>query len=72
MIFMSLEQPNWYNTQDRLLYDELFYHDVGRPLTEDEERFCNTMYHYEEYASGLDGGFENDDVDEETEADYDD
>lgn len=53
---MSLEKPNWFDAQDRQLYDELFYHDNhGKPLTEAEERFCTTMYHFEEYASGLGG-----------------
>ena len=53
---MSLERPNWGDWQDRMLYDELFYHNNhGKPLTELEERFCTTMYHYEEYACGLDG-----------------
>ena len=56
---MSLEQPSWFNCHDRLLYNKLFYHDIGRELTAEEERFCNIMYHYEEYASGLDGGFED-------------
>ena len=53
---MSLEKPNWFDAQDRQLYDELFYHNnYGKPLTEAEERFCTTMYHFEEYASGLGG-----------------
>jgi len=53
---MSLERPNWNDFNDRQLYDKLFYHDNdGKPLTEKEKRFCTTMYHYEEYASGLDG-----------------
>lgn len=53
---MSLEQPNWNYWRDRALFNELFYRDNhGKPLTEAEERFCTTMYHYEEYASGLDG-----------------
>jgi hypothetical protein len=53
---MSLEQPNWNNRQDRTLYNLLFYKDNnGKPLTEQEERFCTIMYHFEEYASGLDG-----------------
>ena len=52
---MSLERPNWYDMQDRLLYDKLFYHKLDRELTEQEEEFCKTMYHMEEYACGLDG-----------------
>ena len=50
---MSLEHPNW-NT-DYQLYDYLFYRNKdGQPLTEQEEEFVKTMYHFEEYASGLD------------------
>lgn len=53
---MSLERPNWNNMADRALYDKLFYSDNdGKPLTEQEEEFCKTMYHFEEYACGLDG-----------------
>ena len=52
---MSLEKPNWNNPQDRLLYDKLFYHKLNRELTEQEKDFCKTMYHFEEYAYGLDG-----------------
>lgn len=51
---MSLEQPNW-NTDYRL-YEYLFYKNKdGEPLTEQEKEFCTTMYHFEEYASELDG-----------------
>lgn len=50
---MSLEKPNWNNYQDQLLYDELFYHRGDRELTEQEEEFVKTMYHFEEYACGL-------------------
>lgn len=39
---------------DRRLYDELFYKG-DKELTEQEERFCKMMYHFEEYACGLDG-----------------
>ena len=53
---MSLEHPNYYNRADRELYDKLFYKDNGgKPLREQEERFCITMYHMEEFACGLDG-----------------
>lgn len=52
---MSLENPNWHDFEDRKLYNELFYRSDKKTLTEEEERFCTTMYHYEEYASGLDG-----------------
>ena len=53
---MSLESPNWYDYNDRKLYDELFYtRKENKILTEQEEEFCKTMYHYEEFACGLDG-----------------
>ena len=53
---MSLERPNWFNSYARKLYEELFYHNNNvKPLTQLEKDFCTTMYHYEEYASGLDG-----------------
>lgn len=55
---MSLESPNWFDSSDRELYEKLFYRDVGRELTKAETEFCTTMYHYEEYAAGLDGDFE--------------
>ena len=47
--------PNWYDRTHRDLYNKLFYQEVGRPLTEEENEFCKTMYHFEEYACGLDG-----------------
>ena len=51
---MSLEHPNW--SADQKLYDYLFYQGKGgEPLTEQEKEFCKTMYHFEEYAHGLDG-----------------
>lgn len=52
---MSLERPNWYDRQDRLLYKELFYHPMDKELTEQKENFCNVMYNFEEYTCGLDG-----------------
>lgn len=52
---MSLENPNWNNMEDRMLYKKLFYHDNWEKLTEQEQDFCKTMYHFEEYVSGLDG-----------------
>lgn len=53
---MSLKNPNWHDFNDRQLYDKLFYHNNDeKPLTEEEERFCTIMYHFEEFASGLDG-----------------
>ena len=51
---MSLEKPNWNSSEDRKLYDELFYRQA-KPLTEQEEKFCKTMYHFEEFECGLDG-----------------
>ena len=46
---------NWSDRRHRDLYDKLFYHDIGRELTEEENEFCKQMYHLEEYACGLDG-----------------
>lgn len=46
---------DWYNRQHRELYDKLFYQDIGRPLTKEENEFCKAMYHTEEFACGLDG-----------------
>lgn len=48
-------EANYYNRQHRELYDKLFYQDIGRPLTEEENEFCKAMYHAEEFACGLDG-----------------
>ena len=56
---MSLDNPNYNSTEDRILYDKLFYrNNNGKPLTAQEENFCKTMYHMEEYASGLGGDYE--------------
>ncbi len=52
---MSLKNPNWNDSSDRALYNRLFYYSNGEELTPDEENFVKTMYHYEEYACGLDG-----------------
>jgi len=53
---MSLKNPNWNDYSDRQLFDKLFYqNNDNKPLTEQEEEFCKTMYHFEEFASGLDG-----------------
>ena len=52
---MSLDRPSWFNHQDREMYNKLFYYNTGRELTKAELNFCTTMYHYEEYAAGLDG-----------------
>lgn len=51
---MSLTQPKW-NTEDRQLYEKLFYQKMDRELTEKEEDFVRAMYHLEEFACGLDG-----------------
>lgn len=55
---MSLESPNWFDSSDRELYEKLFYGTISREPTKIEIEFCKTMYHYEEYAAGLDGDFE--------------
>lgn len=55
---MSLEKPNYLSRDDRMLYDELFYHDNERELTQKEKDFCKSMYHQEEFACGLDGDIE--------------
>lgn len=56
---MSLTNPNYYDRQDRELYEKLFYHNNNsKPLTEQENRFCITMYHMEEYNSGYGGDYE--------------
>lgn len=52
---MSFEHPSWYSFQDRELYKKLFYSEIDRPLTGSEQEFCKKMYHFEEYACGLDG-----------------
>lgn len=54
---MSLEHPSYCNSEDRQLYDKLFYNNKSKleNLTEEEQDFCKTMYHFEEYACGLDG-----------------
>ncbi|MBQ2285534.1 MAG: hypothetical protein II244_07710 [Clostridia bacterium] len=46
---------DWYNRQHRELYNKLFYYGIDRPLTKEEDEFCKTMYHMEEFACGLDG-----------------
>ncbi len=55
---MSLKNPNWFDWSDRELYEKLFYATVNREPTKLEKDFCTTMYHYEEYANGLDGDYE--------------
>ena len=46
---------NWYDRTHRELYDRLFYQNIGRELTEQENEFVKAMYHMEEVACGLDG-----------------
>ena len=46
---------NYNDRRHRDLYMKLFYQKMDRPLTEEEERFCISMYHAEEFACGLDG-----------------
>ena len=69
---MSLEMPNYYSSADRRLWEELEKASDERELTPTEHRFCVSMYHMEEYASGLDGDREplwgsREDYDEEGE-----
>lgn len=53
---MSLERPNYYNSGDRMLYEQLLnIQREGFCLNEQEQKFCNYMYHQEEHACGLDG-----------------
>ena len=52
---MSLEHPNYYNSQDRKLYDELVNESFKRELSREESMFVNAMYHMEEVDAGLDG-----------------
>lgn len=49
---MTIENPNWNNNQDRLLYKKLMNQDT---LDKKEKDFCVSMYHQEEFMSGLDG-----------------
>lgn len=50
---MSLKNPNWFDRQDRELYEKLF--NIGYDMNEEEWAFFKTMYHMEEFACGLDG-----------------
>lgn len=52
---MSFKCPNYYNSQDRQLYEQLVNESFKRELTEKERDFVNTMYHQEEFDAGLDG-----------------
>ena len=52
---MSLEHPNFFNSQDRQLYYELERQIGTREFTKEEDYFFKTMYHMEEVDAGLDG-----------------
>lgn len=53
---MSLTNPDWNDRHDRFLFNQLFYNNkLERELTQQEKQFVKTMYHFEEYASRLDG-----------------
>ena len=52
---MSLDIPNYYNSEDRRLYDELVNESFKRELTKAEKMFVSYMYHQEEFDAGLDG-----------------
>lgn len=52
---MSLEHPNFFNSQDRQLYYELERQVGTREFTKEEDKFFKTMYHMEEFDAGLDG-----------------
>ena len=52
---MSLKNPNWNDAKDKEMYINIFYRQINKFFTEDEEMFCKTMYHAEEFDCGLDG-----------------
>ena len=52
---MSLEHPNYYNSQDRQRYEQLVNESFKRELSERERNFVTSMYHQEEFDVGLDG-----------------
>ena len=52
---MSLDIPNYYNSEDRRLYEQLCKEQFERELTRAEKMFFNYMYHQEEFDAGLDG-----------------
>ena len=57
---MSLTRPDYNSRDDRILYDELFYHDNSdKVLTQQEKDFITSMYHQEEFMCGLDGDIED-------------
>lgn len=47
---MSFKYPNYYNDDDRRLYDTL-WHQPDELLTDSERDFVRTMYEQEEYSS---------------------
>lgn len=55
---MSIESPNYYDSKDRALFRKLETLPYAL-LTEEQRTFFHRMYHMEEYASGLDGDFED-------------
>lgn len=55
---MSIESPNYYNHNDRALFHELEKLPYAQ-LTAEQRKFFHTMYHMEEYASRLDGDYED-------------
>ena len=52
---MSLEKPNYYNSEDRKLFYELERQVGTRKFIKEEDEFFKTMYHQEEFDAGLDG-----------------
>lgn len=53
---MSLEQPNYNDSADRALYDELWKKKINNePITKQEHDFMVSIYHQEEFSAGLDG-----------------
>lgn len=51
---MSLERPDFNSYADKVLYDNLLCKN-SEELNEVEKDFIKTMYHFEEFACGLDG-----------------
>ena len=58
---MTLDMPNYMNSEDRRLYDELVKAGSERDLTKAERMFVSYMYHQEEFMAGLDGRDEYED-----------
>ena len=54
---MSLEHPNYYDSRDRYVYEQLEREMKIRKLTDVEINFYNTMYRQEEHDSFLDGEY---------------